>query len=220
MNSVLTPAVRARERGVTELLHFTTSRGLIGILAQGKVYSRDGLNADQYLENVKVLNSPDRSRDAAWTNWVNLSISRVNASFLGISKRWHVDDGVWWACVAFDVEILDHPDVYFCTGNNVYPATKRAQGVEGFEALFADTLVWGKYGSVKHRPSSLPTNLTTDAQAEVLYPVAVDLSYARAVYVPEPELTDAVAGIVAAIADSSPVDLSTIPVACRPEVFQ
>lgn len=215
-----TPAERARARGITELLHFTTSRGLIGILAQGKVYSRDQLNEDQYLENVKILNSPNRFRDAAWTDWVNLSVSRVNSSFLDTSQGWHADDGVWWACVSFDVEILDHEDVWFCTGNNVYPATVRAQGASGLEALFADRVAWGLYGSVHHRPANKPSHLTTDPQAEVLYPKAVSLEYARAIYVPEDALSDDVAGIVGAVGPSSPVDLSTLPVMVQRDVFQ
>lgn len=220
MSVVATPSERAHERGITELLHFTTSRGLIGILAAGKVYSRDDLNSDQYLENVKVLNSPDRERDADWTAWVNLSVSRVNTRFMGSSKSWHAEDSIWWACLSFDVEILDHPDVWFCTGNNAYPVTQRAQDLEGFDALFAEAVPWGMHGSIARRKAHTPTHHTTDPQAEVLYPRALDLAFLRGIYVPDPELTDAAAGIVAAIDGSSPIELSAIPVSVRPDIFQ
>ncbi|MFG6402503.1 DarT ssDNA thymidine ADP-ribosyltransferase family protein [Microbacterium sp. P04] len=215
-----TPSERARERGVTELLHFTTSRGLIGILAQGKIHSRKGLNEEQYLENIKLLNSPDRSRDADWWDWVNLSVSQVNSTFLGHSHRWHADDDIWWACLSFDVEILDHPGVYFCTGNNAYPATKREQGVAGLEGLFAPVVYWGKWSTRMDRPTGLASSLPTDPQAEVLYPKALSLEYARAIYVPEPELTDDVAGMIGVVKRYSAIDLSGLPISARPDVFQ
>lgn len=209
------PSDRARERRITELMHFTTSKGLIGILAAGKVLSRQRLNADDYLENIKVLNSPDRSRDADWLDWVNLSISRVNSRFLGASKSWHADDGIWWACLSFDVAILDHEGVYFCTGNNAYPRTVRGQGGDGFDALFAPTVKWGRYNSVHTRSSAHLAHLPTDPQAEVLYPGELALSYLRAIYVPEPELTDTLAGILAGVGWADAIHFEA-----RPEVFE
>ncbi|MBD8206731.1 DUF4433 domain-containing protein [Microbacterium sp. CFBP 8790] len=216
----MTPSERARERGVTELLHFTTSRGLIGMFAQGLVYSRDQLSEEQYLENVMILNSPDRSRDAAWTDWVNLSVSQVNSTFLGHSHRWHADDDVWWACLSFAIDILDHPGVWFCTGNNAYPATERAQGVGGFEALFAPTVYWGNWRTPKDRAPGMSDHLPTDPQAEVLYPKALSLEFLQAIYVPEDELTDDVAGIIGIVDPHSPADLAAVPYSARPEVFQ
>jgi hypothetical protein len=184
------------------------------------VYSRDRLNEDDYLENVKILNSPSRARDAEWTDWVNLSVSRVNKTFLGYSKGWHSEDGVWWACLSFDIAILDDADVWFCTGNNAHTATARAQGVSGFEAMFAPSVEWGMRGSVHTRTASTPESWTTDPQAEVLYPRAITLDHLRAVYVPEPELGDAVAGVVGAVGPSSPFDLSNLAVEVRPDIFQ
>jgi hypothetical protein len=214
------PSDRARERGVTELLHFTTSNGLIGILHKGTVLSRGLLEIDDYLENIKILNSPDRSRDIAWVNWVNLSVSQVNSAFLGHSKGWHVDDDIWWACLSFDVSLLDHDDVYFCTGNNAYTATTRGQGVDGFEALFAPRVVWGMYNTPKYRPTDHPPHLPTDEQAEVLYPGGIDLSYLRAVYVPEPDHLDEVAGIVEVTGTPDRIDLTGLAVTVAPEIFQ
>lgn len=214
------PSDRARERGVTELLHFTTINGLIGILASGMVLSRGSLETSDYLENIKMLNSPDRSRDAGWINWVNLSISEVNSAFLGSSKGWHVDDDIWWACLSFDVSILDHDDVYFCTGNNAYSATTRGQGVEGFEALFAPRMTWGMYNTTMYRPADHPSHLPTDRQAEVLYPHGIDLSHLRAVYVPEPEHHDHAVGIVAATETPDRIDLDGLPVTVAPEIFR
>jgi hypothetical protein len=209
----------ARNRGIKEILHFTTNRGLIGVLAQNKIYSRDSLNEDDYLENIKVLNSPSRTRDAAWTGYVNLSITIVNLRMLGSSRKWHPEEDIWWAVLAFDPEILGHDGVQFTTTNNVYPPVKRGPGVSGLDALFAQRIPWGIYGDVIRRPSDMAIDLTTDSQAEVLYPDAVDLSHLRAIYVEQPEHIDEVAGWLAAFQYTSKVDLSSVAVTCKPEVF-
>lgn len=217
MSAAQTPAERARERGVTELLHFTSHPGLIGILASGKVQSRDNLRADEYLEEIMLLNSPSRARDAAWTGYVKLSVSRVNSRFMGSSRGWHAHEGVWWACLSFDVGILDHEGVWFSTTNNAYEVTERATGIEGFEAMFGPKVAWGTYGSVCRRTPSTPDHFTTDPQAEVLYPGAVDLSHLRAIYVPEEERTDDVAAYLAGL--YAPDSLQAVPCLYRPDVF-
>jgi len=210
----------AHGRGITEILHFTTSRGLLGILADDAVHSRDHLNEAKYLEHIKVLNSPDRSRDADWTDYVNLSITAVNDRMLGSSQGWHTEDDVWWAVLAFDIEILGHPDVQFTTTNNAYANTKRAPGLTGFQALFAPTVPWGIHGSVARRSAGWPDNRPTEVQAEVLYPQSVSLEYLRAIYVSEEENIDKVTGWIATLANSAKVDLSAVTVLCKPEVFQ
>jgi hypothetical protein len=209
----------AQKRGIEEILHFTTNRGLIGILAQNKVYSRDSLNEDDYLENIKVLNAPSRARDAAWTGYVNLSITVVNLRMLGSSRKWHPEEEIWWVVLAFDAEILGHDEVQFTTTNNVYPPVKRGPGVDGLHALFAPRVPWGIYGDVITRAADKASNLTTDSQAEVLYPDAVGLSHLRAIYVEKPEHIDEVAGWLAAFQYASKVDLSGVAVTCKPEVF-
>ncbi|MFF2243296.1 DarT ssDNA thymidine ADP-ribosyltransferase family protein [Arthrobacter sp. NPDC058130] len=205
----------AQERNITEVLHFTTNRGLIGIFDRGAVCSRDQLNEDERLDSVKLLNCESRHKDAAWTGYVNMSISRVNNSMLGTSQRWHERAGIWWAVLSFDPEILGHQDVQFTTTNNTYPVVRRQTGLKGITDLFSETVPYGYYGSVvrRHR-GSLPEH-TTDVQAEVLYPASVALSWLRSIYVPEPEHIDEIAGWVAAFSNVPNVD-----VACKPEIFQ
>lgn len=208
---------KARARGIDEVLHFTTHIGMVGVFADGAVHSRDSLLENQYLENFLLLNSPSRARDAQWTGYVNLSLSRVNLHMFNASTRWHME--VWWVVLAFDVQVLGTDEVQFVTTNNAYDVAERAPGVEGFEALFGPAVPWGYYGSVHRRASTTPEWQTTDPQAEVLYPGSLPLDHLTAIYVRDEEHLDEVAAAIAAFDRTSPYDLSSVRVECRPEVF-
>lgn len=208
-------AAHARACGITEILHFTTNKGLIGVLASGAVLSRDLLDTDAYLEHIYTPNCADRLKDANWTGYVNLSISRVNGSMLGYSRGWHpVGEELWWAVLAFDPVILGAQDVWFTTTNNTYPVAGRATGAAGLEALFAPRVPWGKFGSVKIRGSEHEAQWTTCPQAEVLYPQKVGTGHLTGIYVHEAEHVDAVAGLLEAVPGAP-----TVPVMHNPEVF-
>lgn len=209
-----TPVAAARARNVTQTLHFTTNRGLIGTLSSGTVLSRAKLDANKTLEAIGFPNVFSRSQDAAWVDYVSMSVSRVNKRMLTSSQNWHLDEEIWWAVLAFDVSLIDDAGIFFATTNNIYPVVQRGEGVQGFEAMFAPVVPWGYYGSVRQRFTSTPDHHTTCPQAEVLYPEAVSLAALTAIYVPEPELLDNVAGVLAAIPRAPDV-----PVECKPEVF-
>jgi len=213
------PSDVAAARGVEEVLHFTTSRGLIGILASKKLLSRRYLSLDDYLENIRYYNTASRSRDIDWIGHVSMSLTQVNSHMLAKSMTWHEEDKVWWAVLAFDPEILDHPGVVFCTSNNVYPTTQRAEGAAGFEAMFAPTVVWGMYDTPVTRRAGMADNLTTHFQAELLYPGVVDLSFLRAIYVREPDQVLFVRSLLAAIGPGPGPDLTSVRVECNPTVF-
>ena len=204
----------ARQRGITEVLHFTTNRGLVGILSSGAVLSRDALEAADKLEPIRLLNCGSRSKDADWTGWVNLSLTQVNKSMLGTSQSWHKEDGIWWGVLAFDVSILDDDDVWFTTTNNTYPVVRRGHGIEGLTALFAPRVPWGYYGSSKTRQNKTD-DMTTCEQAEVLYPGSLRLDALRHIYVAEGEHIDQIAGWVTAF-PTTPV----VPVTFNPGIFR
>ena len=67
----------AKMRGVRNVVHFTTLKGALGVLAAGAVKSRCRLPADKYLEHVYRPNS-DIRKDRLWLDYVNLSIERIN----------------------------------------------------------------------------------------------------------------------------------------------
>lgn len=184
-------------RGITELLHFTTNRGVVGVLYSGQLISRRRLPEASYLSYVLALNSAkrpeeresfDKSED--WLDYVNLSVSEINASFLGFSKSWHQD--LWWAILSFDSIIASHSGVYFASTNNSYDKCLRVPGLDGFSGLFAP-VVWRKSSPAWYvRRIAREDRLPTCQQAEILYPHAVPIEYLRKIYVAEEEHHDSV----------------------------
>lgn len=176
------------DRGLTEVLHFSTSNGLIGILSSGYLLAHSELPKEKSLAHITQVNCPDRSRDADFHQYVNLSISRVNASFFSIARnKWHATKDIYWCILSFDPSIMTHDGVLFSTTNNAYSNTLRAPGATGLESLFAPTIRQFPTKWV-HRSKSTPVHHTTCAQAEVLYPKAVSIEYLRKVYVPSDEV--------------------------------
>ena len=92
-------------RGITEVLHFTTNQGLLGMLASGGILSRERLPKEKYLEHVYKPNAPVR-HDSNWLDYVNLSITTINTEFFGHSSRWRQDQEVWWCVVSLDPAVL------------------------------------------------------------------------------------------------------------------
>lgn len=191
-----------QQRQVQEVLHFTTNSGLAGILASRAVKSRAILPAEKGLEHVYSPNCQYR-KDTAWLNYVNLSISKINLHLFGISsEKWHVDEDLWWAILAFQPEVLTHDGVYFTTTNNMYTGVRRGLGEEGMEALFEPRVTrWA--GSTVDREPSLPDASPTCGQAEVLYPQELSTEHLQRIYVVEEDHGDAVAGMLGAIGHPS-----------------
>jgi hypothetical protein len=205
--------------GITEVLHFTTNTGLLGILASRGIMSRKRLPESEYLEHVYQPNVRVR-KDPEWLDHVSLSISRINAEFFGHSSRWHEHDGVWWCVVSVDPVILTHPGVFFATTNNMYTGVSRASGPEGLKALFAPRVHRWAGNDVDRRPG-LSTTCTTCPQAEVLYPRFVPSDYFRCVYVATGEHADIVGSQseILLAPDADAPTSSELPIHIRPDVF-
>ena len=200
----------AAKRRISQVVHFTTLKGAIGILASGTVKSRHRLPKDRYLEHVYQPNSALR-KDTVWLDYVNLSISRINDWMFDSSVRWHASEDNPWVVLAFDPELLGDPGVVFATTNNIYPACRRQEGLEGFESLFAEQ-VRGRY-NVLHTRLGIPSNWPTDRQAEVLYPARVPCVYLRRIDVQQGDVVDRIHGVLGGLGLS-------IPVCQAPEVFE
>ncbi|MES9898730.1 MAG: DarT ssDNA thymidine ADP-ribosyltransferase family protein [Sedimenticola sp.] len=195
--------IAARE--ITEILHFTTNRGLVGSLAKGFLLSRPLLSED-YLKYVLHLNAEIRPEEASyfdksedWIRFVNLSVSEVNSRFLNVSRRWHTSEDVWWAILAFSPTIVTHNNVWFSTTNNGYDGAIRGIGESGFSNLFAPNVLRksnGYSGNWSCSRSSRESRLSTCEQAEVLYPEKLDLQYLNKVYVEDETHYDLVKGWV------------------------
>ncbi|MCI1137065.1 DUF4433 domain-containing protein [Stenotrophomonas maltophilia] len=191
---------RIQERGIVELLHFTTNRGFVGMLASGRLYSRHRLSSDKYLEHQWIANAKSRPECAEdfdkqenWLDYVNLSISEINSRFMLVSNKWHQDSNNWWIILSFDPSIMSDDGVYFATTNNGYDLCRRAQHVEGLDALFVPE-VRRKLPSWRAFRSDREPRLPTCEQAEVLYPGFVGLQALRRVYVKEGDQADRVEG--------------------------
>lgn len=163
----------AKKRGINSIVHFTTIKGLVGILASGELKCRRHLPADELVRHVYEPNAADRSLDERWHDYVNLSVTNINLRMFNFSVRQRGVEG--WVILEFGPKILRHRGVVFCTTNNIYPAAHRGKGVRGFEQMFAPT-VPGWYGRPISR-GGRPPSQTTDPQAEVLYPFSLSLKH-------------------------------------------
>lgn len=202
-------------RQINEILHFTTNRGLVGILAAKALKARSLLTEDKYLEHIYLNNCPDRSKDVAWHGYVNLSLTTVNWRLFGISMhKWHRQPEVYWCVMSFDPIILTHEGTYFTTTNNMYSGVLRAKGSHGLERLFAKTIVrWP--GSTVTRDADEKTNQPTCHQAEVLYPNEIPIEYLRTIYVEDGAHLDSVGSELDTLASAY-----NIRCIVRPEIFE
>ena len=203
-------AAAAKQRGITQVVHFTTVRGAIGVLASGFVKSRALLPKEEYLEYVYEPNAFLR-KDTAWLDYVNLSIERINDWMFTTSVRWHAVEGNPWVVLSFDPQILAHPGVVFTTTNNIYPTCRRAEGLVGFSQMFAG-IVSGRY-SIQHDRLGKPPAWSTDRQAEVLYPGQLSCEFLQQIDVQTEDGFRDVNGALGGL------NLS-VPVHYAPEVFQ
>lgn len=171
-------------RGISKVLHFTTSNGLLGMLAGNPpcLLPRAQLREQDHLEFIMKLNAPTR-QDTEWLDYSSLSIERINKYFFRYSAGIHPN--VFWVILAFSPCILTHPGVFFATTNNIYYDVIRRQGAEGLQGLFAQSIP--NRGNTISRNNNYPPNYPTDIQAEVLYPGALSLKYLLKIYVKDSE---------------------------------
>ncbi|OON71447.1 DarT ssDNA thymidine ADP-ribosyltransferase family protein [Streptomyces tsukubensis] len=171
-----------QERKITEVVHFTTNRGLLGILVQRLCKARALLAKDEYLESIYHENTKWRREDPKYWSYVNLSVSEPNHRFLRISSEdWWANEDLFWAVLSFDPVIMTHPGVLFAPGNMGYEGITPVEGLPGAEALFADRVPKGFKKTMARwdRAPHLPTN----PQAEVLYPQAVSTRHLQRIFV-------------------------------------
>lgn len=179
-----------KARGIRDVVHFTTHKGLLGILQSGFVKSRKRLPAEMQLEYIYTPNAPYR-KDVHWVDFINLSISSINHQYFNASCRWHREADVWWCILSFDPIILTHTGVYFTTTNNIYTGVQRGTGAAALEKLFANQVVrW--IGNVQERSAQYSSSQPTCPQAEVLYPGELSIDYLRRVHVEKGEDEDEV----------------------------
>lgn len=202
----------SKDRRIESIVHFTTNHGALGIFASNGLKSRQRLDADDQLQHIFQPNAQSRNKDAAWLDYANLSISRINTSFFRYSGNWHREQNFFWCIFDFSPEIMQHDGVWFTTTNNIYSGVRRAQGVIGLEAAFDDrTTLWS--GNVIARPADHPLCLPTCPQAEILYPGEVSTDHLQRVYARcDSDSNEIVAQMYA-------VNHRVVPVIVNPDLF-
>ncbi len=193
-------AEEIQRRGIQEVLHFTTNRGIVGTLAKGALLSRHRLPQEKYLEQVLHVNSATRPEAAEffdkslnWLDFVNLSISEINRRFFEFSTHWHKDTHIWWGILSFDPVVMTHNGVVLTTTNNSYePYCVRQEGLDGLNLHFQPR-VRRKNGWYAQR-AGRALHLPTCEQAEVLYPGEVQTAHLRRIYVMEGDHHDQARG--------------------------
>lgn len=175
----VTPSEAATRRGVTQLLHYTTQKGVHGTIASAAILSRAQLDKDEYLEHIRKGVWP--RRDHRWIDHISLSVTSINELLFRQSRANH--PMMWWAVFSVWPSILNDDNVWFTTTNNIFPAVRRGQDLTGFGAMFADP-VEGRYGKM-HTRAGLPCSQPTDRAAEVLYPQRISTDRVQRVYVSE-----------------------------------
>lgn len=200
----------AKQQGVEDIVHFTTVSGAVGVLAAGALKSRKRLPEDTYLEHVYRPNV-DIRKDMGWLDYINLSIARINDWMFETSVRWDIRNNNPWVVLAFEPAILGHPGVVFTTTNNIYPACQRAEGIDGFNSLYANS-VRGRYDSLHDRADKRP-EWPTDRQAEVLYPGELSCEHLRRIDVQREETSETIQGALAGLG-------LNVRVCHAPEVFE
>src|SRR3712207_5143140 len=104
-----TPAGAARDRGITQIVHYTSQRGIMGSLRKDLVLSRERVENDDDL--AYIFEGVWDRKDPDWIDYISLSISRPNLDLFRRSRNNHPD--WWWGVMTFDPAILDHDGVWF-----------------------------------------------------------------------------------------------------------
>lgn len=169
-------------RGVTEVVHFTTSHGCLGTLYTGNLLSRARLQDDEMVRYLFAANAELR-RDRDYLDHISLSLEHINAEFFRVSSgKWHRDEPIFWCILAFDPAVLAHDDVVFATTNNIYTSVIRGKGQAGLDRLFANPVVrW--HGNTVVRHNGMQSSHPTCFQAEALYPASLSTEHLQRIYV-------------------------------------
>lgn len=175
----------AQQKGVKELIHFTTNSGLLGILAKRGVLPSARLTEEDTLAFIFKQNSVSRREwNKKWLSYINLSVSKVNNSFFSYSQYIHKDSDVYWIILSFSTEVLNQQGVFFTTTNNIFPSCTRGEGEASFECMFASSIE-GKRQKIFSRTEQHHSSWTTCEEAEVLYPDFLTLDFLLKIYVPD-----------------------------------
>lgn len=178
-----------KDREITELIHFTSTRGLEGIFKARHILSRFELENSNFVDDNEILfNSNDTFRMEG-KNYINLSVSKPNKSLFNRFKhRKESDPTIGWCILKINPHVLldDNLKCFFSITNAANSAAKNDYGiksdVESFKKMFNDeVVVKNSYGSKTYSRFGLNKNQTTDNQAEILVEGKIPFKYINAI---------------------------------------
>lgn len=174
----------AKLRGISELVHFTRLANLPSILQSGLIprakLERDLSIAVDINDELRI----DGRRDCSC-----LSITRIN-TYVFYTFSHHRARDADWCIIHFDSSIIWKLYSIFCATNAattgaVAEAEKNGWTVAGLQALFQDPVVTnrGEVARSALAAGGLPSNVTSNPQAEVLVRETIEPSFIRSVTV-------------------------------------
>lgn len=158
-----------KERGITELLHFTNIKNIPSIVTNGGLWPRS-----EHHELGIVAEYSDEIRLDNRLNATSLSLSFPNYRMLYQKLRQNNSD---YAILVFDSTLLyeENEKTFFYYSNAASNNGRMLSGcdIKSFNRLFDTRL----------RRNTVPQNYTTDSQAEILIEGIVDIKYVKEIHV-------------------------------------
>jgi len=183
-----------KRRGITRLIHFTTTINLLGIYESGFLYSRKELE-DLDINMTDILDYIQFNDQIRYDNknYINLSIERPNSYLF----RRFIDNTkdipyIYWCVLSIDPKYIYEQGTLFSVTNAANRHNQKVVGITGdlnkFKMMFEDrlTVVSSRKTMVIDR-IDLPDAYTTHEQAEVLVNLPIPVADIIAVSFPTQE---------------------------------
>lgn len=155
-------------RGVSRLVHFTQSRNLPSILADGELRDVASMRSDPF----RTFAASDDVRADGHPDKLSFSIEYPNAYYLRDARQ-RTHGFPDWIALLLQPHIAAKAGALFSPYNAANGGAPRVTGRTGVEACYAPTI---RYARVVHRALTHDPRCPTDIQAEVLIPGPIPLS--------------------------------------------
>ncbi len=167
-------------RGITQLVHFTSTENLINIYKEGRILSRQKLEAAE-LTYQDTLDALDYHDDIRYDDkrYINLSVQHPNSFLFEVFKtKKRGIPYINWCVLLLDTDIILRSETLFSVTNAANARNKPYinGAISTFRNMFAPTLLVQTSRNEKvFTRNGLKDCYPTDAQAEVLAKDKIDV---------------------------------------------
>lgn len=171
-------------RGITHLVHFTSTENLVNIFSEGKILSRQRLESKdiKYQDTLDALDYHDSIRFDD-KQYINLSVQHPNSFLFEVFKKKSSDTPyINWCVLLIDVSLIYKEDTLFSITNAANSHNKPFinDTLQCFKKMFSPSVVvLRSYGEKIINRNGLRACYPTDAQAEVLAKDEIKLKYIK-----------------------------------------